>query len=276
MSLWFFRTWEGLGELLRTSGRRVFLSDCTLTSWPWRFWVIHVWVFSGSPSGSECSVLCFRHGDVVLRDLPCSSVGGLHCPGPVNARQIAWETVITCGCGQVFLVRLGRRIVGGACRSYLPQVVACRWDRRSQSPSGSGCLGTGVLALGHETVGFVSLGPVVLMLSLHVFFVKTLLSSWCLGVGVALALTLARLLLRDFGPLVPRSLIPGLWWLCWSGVARSCSPGQFTASVLVPGSWTWLPRLSPAVRLPPMGWLGWWVCVCLHFLKWCLYYFLEI
>ena len=120
--------------------------------------------FSGSPSGSECSVLCFRHGDVVLRDLPCSSVGGLHCPGPVNARQIAWETVITCGCGQVFLVRLGRRIVGGACRSYLPQVVACRWDRRSPSPSGSGCLGTGVLALDHETVGFVSLGPVALVL----------------------------------------------------------------------------------------------------------------
>ena len=276
MSLWFFGTWGGLGELLRTSGRRVFLSDRTLTSWPWRFWVIHVWVFSGSPSGSECSALCFRHGDVVLRDLPCSSVGGLHCPGPVNARQIAWETVITCGCGQVFLVRLGRRIVGGACRSYLPQVVACRWDRRSQSPSGSGCLGTGVLALDHETVGFVSLGLVALVLSLRVFFVNTLLSSWCLGVGVALALTLARLLLRDFGPLVPHSLIPGLWWLCWSGVARSCLPGQITASVLVPGSWTWLPRLSPAVRLPPMGWLGWWVCVCLHFLKWWLYYFMEI
>ena len=161
-------------------------------------------------------------------------------------------------------------------RSYLPQVVARRWDRRSQSPSGSGCLGTGVLALGHETVGFVFLGPVALVLSLCVFFVKNLLSSWYLGVGVALALTLARLLLRDFGPLVPRSLIPGLWWLCWSWVARSCSPGQITVSVLVPGSWTWLPCLSPAVRLPPMGWLGWWVCVCLHFLKWCLYYFMEI
>ena len=89
------------------------------------FWVFHVWVFSGSPSGSGCSVLCFRHGcDVVLRDLPCSSVGGLHCTGPVNARKIAWENVIPCGGGQVFLVRLGRRIVGGACRSYLPRVVA--------------------------------------------------------------------------------------------------------------------------------------------------------
>ena len=124
---------RGLGELLRTSGGRVFLSDCTLTSWPWPgLGVFGKSMFGFSVAllpGASGSVLCFRHGDVVLRDLPCSSVGGLHCPGLVNARQIAWETVITCGCGQVFLVRLGRRIVGGACWSYLPQVVACRWDR---------------------------------------------------------------------------------------------------------------------------------------------------
>ena len=110
----------GLGGALPDIRRACFLSDCML-----KFWVVHVWVFSGSPSGSECSVLCFCHGcDVVLRDLPCSSVGGLHCTGPANTRQIAWENVIACGGGQVFLVRLGRRIVGGACRSYLPQVVA--------------------------------------------------------------------------------------------------------------------------------------------------------
>ena len=60
----------------------------------------------------------------------------------------------------------------------LPQVVACRWDRRSQYPPGSGCLGTGVVALGHETVCFVSLGPGALVLSLRVFFVKNLLSFW--------------------------------------------------------------------------------------------------
>ena len=53
-----------------------------------------------------------------------------------------------------------------------------KWDRRSQSPSGSGCLGTVVLAFGHETVCFVFLGPGALVLSLRVFFVKNLLSSW--------------------------------------------------------------------------------------------------
>ena len=57
------------------------------------FGVFHVWVFSGSPSGCECCVLCFRHVDVALQDFPCSSVGGFHCPGPVNARIIAWEIV---------------------------------------------------------------------------------------------------------------------------------------------------------------------------------------
>ena len=99
-----FRGWHfgssdhrvGLAELLRTS-RVVLRFLCMLPSWPWPgrgvVWVFHVWVFSGSPSGCECSVLCFRHGDVVLQNLPCSSVGGLHCPGPVNARIIAWEIV---------------------------------------------------------------------------------------------------------------------------------------------------------------------------------------
>ena len=113
---------QNLVELLRTSGGHVFCLIARLSpghGLALAFWVFHVWVFSGSPSGSKCSVLCFRHGcDVVLRNLPCSSVGGLHCTGPANARQIAWEKVIACGGSQVFLVRLGRHIVGGACRSY--------------------------------------------------------------------------------------------------------------------------------------------------------------
>ena len=68
-----------------------------------------------------------------------------------------------------------------------------------------------MLALGHETVCLVSLGLGALVLSLRVFFVKTLLSSWWTGVGVALALILARLLLRDCCPLVPRTLLLVLW-----------------------------------------------------------------
>ena len=130
-----------------------------------------------------------------------------------------------------------------------------------------------VLALGYETVCFVSLGLGTLVLSLRIFFVKNLLLSWWTGVGVALALILVRLLLRGCCPLVPRNLLPVLWG---PGLTRSCSPGHITASDLVPGPWALLPRLSLAIHLPPMGWLGWGVRVCLHFLKCCLYYFLEI
>ena len=183
---------------------------------------------------------------------------------------------IICGCGQVFLVSLGRRIVGGACRSYLPQVVACRWDRRSPSPSGSGCLGTGVLALDHETVGFVSLGPVALVLFAPCLLCEELAVILVFGGGCGACAHPCEATASGLWSLGSSLPYTGSVGLCWSGVARSCSPGQITASVLVPGSWTWLPRLLPAVRLPPMGWLGWWVCVCLHFLKWCLYYLMEI
>ena len=85
--------------------------------------------------------------------------------------------------------------------------------------------------------------------------------------GVALALALAWLLLRDCGSLGPRFLLPGLWWRCRSGLAQSCSPRRFPASVLVPGPWARLPRLSPSVRLLPLGrFAGWFFGFRLHFL----------
>ena len=117
---------------------------------------------------------------------------------------------------------------------------------------------TGVLALGHETVCFVSLGLGALVLSLRIFFVKNLLSSWWTGVGVALALILARLLLRGCCPLVPRNLLPVLCGgRAGPGLTRSCSPGHITASDLETGPWALLLRPSPAIRLLPMGWPGW-------------------
>ena len=116
-----------------------------------------------------------------------------------------------------------------------------------------------------------------LVLSLRLFFVKNLLSSWWTGVDVALALILARLLLKGCCPLVPCSLPPVL---CGGGagpgLTRACSPGHITAYGLVTGPWALLPR-SCAYHPPPslgMARLG--VRVCLHILKCCLYYFLEI
>ena len=168
-------------ELLRTSGGRVF---CLIARFgpglglALAFWVFHVWGFSGSPSGSGWGVLCFRHGcDVVLRDLPCSSVGGLHCTGPANVRQIAWEKVIACGGGQVFLVRLGRRIVGGACRCFatgcsvkVGSSISVSFWLRMPGHGGAGSRSRNGL--------FCVLGLGALVLSLRLFFVKNLLSSW--------------------------------------------------------------------------------------------------
>ena len=87
----------GLAELHRTSGL-VLQSLCSLlTCYQPGLW--------GDPClgvqwlSFRVRVLCplLRRVDVALRDLPCSSVGGLHCPGPVSARIIAWENVFSLG-----------------------------------------------------------------------------------------------------------------------------------------------------------------------------------
>ena len=188
-----------------------------------------------------------------LRPLPCSLACRLHCTGPTNARQSQWET------------------------EYPVRVVRCSWSAwaahcqrcclRLSHGGGIVDLGfllapnavvTGVLALGHETVCFVSLELDALVLSLRLFFVKNLLSSWWTSVDVALSLILARLLLRGCCPLVPRSLPPVL---CGGGaglgLTRVCSPGHITAYDLETGPWALLPRSSPAICCLPMGWPGW-------------------
>ena len=115
----------GLAELRRTPGL-VLQSLCALPAWPWLglrgFGVFHVWVFSGSPSGCKCCVLCFRHVDVALQDLPCSSVSRLHCSGPVNARIIAWEIVFNLWGWSGFPGLLGARH-----RLTVRTVPVCPW-----------------------------------------------------------------------------------------------------------------------------------------------------
>ena len=77
--------------------------------------------------------------------LPCSSVCGLHCTGPTNARQSQWETVISCAGGQVFLVRLGG--ASSAMRA-VPVAAVCNVKVRSsisisfwlRMPWSRGCL----------------------------------------------------------------------------------------------------------------------------------------
>ena len=186
-------------------------------------------------------------------------LAGFTVPARPTRDKSHGRPLLLVGAVRFYLVRLGRRIVGGACRSYLPQVVACRWDRRSQSPSGSGCLGTGVLALGHEPICFVSLGPVALVLSLRVFFVKNLLSSWYLGVGVALALPLRG---YCFGTLVPWFFAP-FYRVCGGGAGPGLpGPARLDRSMLQ----SWYLVLGPGFlvcRLPSVSlpWVGGFVYV---------------
>ena len=135
---------------------------------------------------------------------------------------------------------------------------------------------TGVLALGHETVCFVSLGLSALVLLLCIFFGRT-----CCHPGGRVWVWRSRSPLRGycFGAVVPWFLAT-LYRLCgWrsgSWVARSCSPGHITASDLVTGPRTMLPRPSPPVRRLPMGWPGWGFVYVSTLLDCCLSYFLEI
>ena len=106
---------------------------------------------------------------------------------------------------------------------------------------------------------------------------RTLLSSWWEGEVVALALILAGLLLRRSCPSVPRHLPPVL---CGGGAGpgftQACSPRHTTTYYLETGPWAMLPRSFSYHPLSSHGlsWLE--VRICLHNLKCCLYYFLEI
>ena len=199
-------------------------------------------------------VLCFRPGlgDDVLWYLPCSSVCGLHCTDPTNARQSQWETVLSCAGGQVFLVRLGGDL---SAMCAVPVAAVCN-VKVLLAPD---AMVTGVLVLGHETVCFVSLGPSALVLLLRIFFGRTSRHP-----GGRVWGWRSRSPLRGycFGAVVPWFLAT-FYRLCgWhsgSWVTRSCSPGHVTASDLVPGPRAMLPRPSPSHGLGRLG-----IRVCLH------------
>ena len=106
---------------------------------------------------------------------------------------------------------------------------------------------------------------------------RTLLLSWWVGEDVALALILAGLLLRGSCPSVPRSLPPVL---CGGGAGpgftRACLPRHITTYYLETGPWAMLLRSLACHPPPSHGMSRLVVRVCLHILKCCLYYFLEI
>ena len=205
--------------------------------------------------------------------LPCSSVCGLHCTGPTNARQSQWETVMSCVTWSAWAAhrqRCERFLFAAGCSTKeLSKATVSFWLRMLLS---RGCR----LSVTERSV----LCP---LCSVHSCcrsvssLRRTLLSSLWEGEEVALDLILARLLLRGRCPSVPCSL-PLV--LCFGGAGpgftRACSPRHITTYYLETGPWAMLPR-SFSFHSPSshgMSRLG--VCVCPHNLKCCLYYFLEI
>ena len=112
----------GSVELLRTPDGRVFCLIARLvlaSASPWRFGY-SMFGFSvallpgvGGVSFAFVMVVTLCSGTSLAPRL-----AGFTVPARSTRDKSQWENVISCGGGQVFLVRLGRHIIGGACRSY--------------------------------------------------------------------------------------------------------------------------------------------------------------
>ena len=279
MSLWF-RTWLGLGGAPPDIRRACFLSDCTLRpglGLDLAFWVFHVWFFSGFPSGSGWGVLCFRHGFVKLCSGPSLAprLAGFTVPARPTRDKSQWENVISCGGGQVFLVRLGgtssavRAIhIATGCSMKVGSSISVSFWLRMPGHGGAGSWSRNGLFCVSWARCTCAVAQCVLCEELAVILIN---GGGCGASAHPCEASVSELL--SLGSSHPSTGAVGGG--AGPGVTQSCSPGHITASDLVPGPWALLPRLSAAIRFPPMGWLGWGVCVCLHFLKGCLYYFLE-
>ena len=239
---------------------------------------IPCYVFSGSPSGSGGGLsLAFVLALVTL------------CSGTSLAPRFAGFTVPARPTRDNRNGRLLYPVWAARCPGLLGRRLVCDARRsccRSLYREGEivdlflllapDAMVTGVLALGHRTVCFVSLELCALVLLLRIFFGRT-----CCHPGGRVLVWRLRSPLRGycFGAVVPWFLATfsrSCGWRSRSWVARSCSPGHLTASDLVTGPRTMLPRPSPPVCRLPMGWPGWGFVYVSTLLDCCLSYFLEI
>ena len=261
MSLWFFRTWLGLGGAPPDIRRACFLSDCTLRpglGLDLAFWAFHVWFFSGSPSGSGWGVLCFRHGFVTLCSGPSLAprLAGFTVSARPTRDKSQWENVISCGGGQVFLVRLGgassavRAVhIATGCSVKVGSSISVSFWLRMPGHGGAGSRSRNGLFCVPWARCTRAVAPCLLCEELAVILVD---GGECGASAHRCEASASGLL--SLGSLHPSTGAGGGG--AGPGLTRSCSPGHITASDLVPGPWALLPRQSPAIRLPPMGWLS--------------------
>ena len=275
-SLWFFRTWLELRGAPTDVWRTFFWFWKRSSYWPLpRLGVLvssmlcHI-VALLPGAGVRC--LFFRPGlcGVVSGPLlPCSSVCGLHCTGPTKRVAIAMgDCYILCGrSGVTWSAWL--RIVSNASGSFLPQGVARRSYRRPLAPD---VVVTGMPALGYGTV---CLCPGSSVLSLRLFFEKNLAVILVGGRGCGTRTHPCGAATEGLLPL--GSSLPFTGPVCAGpGFTRACSPWHITAYRLETGPWVMRPCSFSYHPPPSHGMSRLVVRVCLHILKCCLYYFLEI
>ena len=258
MSLWFFRTWLGLSGAPPDIRQACFLSDCTLhpgLGLDLVFWVFHVWFFSGSPSGRGGGVvLCFRHGFVTLCSGPSLAprLAGFTVPARPTRDKSQWENVISCGGGQVFLVRLGgassavRAVhIATGCSVKVGLSFSVSFWLRMPGHEGAGSRSRNGLFCVPWARCTRAVAPCLLCEEHAVILVD---GCGCGASAHPWEASASSLL--SLGSSHPSTGAVGGG--AGPGLTRSCSPGHITASDLVPGPWALLPRLSPAIRLPPM------------------------
>ena len=169
------------------------------------------------------------------------------------------------------------RAVSDASGSFLLHGVARRSYRRPLSPSGSGCRCHGYASSRLRNGLFVSLELGALVLSLRLFFEKNFAVILVGGRVCGTRTHPCGAATRGSCPSVPR-LLP--LDLCGGsagpGFTRACSPRHITAYCLETGPWAMLPRSFSYHPPASHGMSRLEVFVCLHNLKCCLYYFLEI
>ena len=223
------------------------------------FWVFHVWFFSGSPSGSGWGVLCFRHGFVTL----CSGtslaprLAGFTVPARPTRDKSQWENVISCGGGQVFLVRLGgassavRAVhIATVCSVKVGSSISVSFWLRMPGHGGAGSRSRNGLFFVPCSRCTRAVAPCLLCEELAVILV---VGGGCGASAHPCEASASGLL--SLGSSHPSTGSVGGG--AGPGLTRSCSPGHFTASDLVSGPWTWLPRVachpSPSHGLARLG-----------------------
>ena len=217
-----------------------------------------------------CPLLSSRFVTLCSEPSLAPRLAGFTVPARPTRDKSQWENVISCGGGQAFLVRLGgassavRAVhIATGCSVKVGSSISVSFWLRMPGHGGAGSrsrIGLFCVLWARCTR---AVAPFLLCEELAVILVD---GGGC-GASTHPCEASASGLL-SLGSSHPSTGAVGGG--VGPGLTRACSPGHITASDLVPGPWALLPRLSPAIRLSPLGWLGWGVCVCLHFLKCCL------